>query len=171
MQDLTQGPVSRQVLAMAAPIAVGMIFQTLYFLIDLYFVGRLGTTPSPGSAPRATLRFVVMALTQVLAVGTVASRVTRRGSSRPAGRQPGLQPEHLPGGDRRADGARRRLRAHLRFYMHYMAADAATAAAGTTYLAWYLPGLALQFAVVGMASALRGTGIVKPTMLVQVLTS
>jgi Na+-driven multidrug efflux pump len=35
MKDLTQGSVSRQVLAMAAPIAIGMIFQTLYFLIDL----------------------------------------------------------------------------------------------------------------------------------------
>ena len=34
--DLTQGPVPRQVLVMAAPIAIGMIFQTLYYLIDLY---------------------------------------------------------------------------------------------------------------------------------------
>ena len=30
--------------------------------------------------------------------------------------------------------------------------------------------LALQFALVSMGSALRGTGIVKPTMIVQVLT-
>src|SRR5262249_39398438 len=50
------------------------------------------------------------------------------------------------------------------------AADEATTAAGITYLHWYVPGLALQFAVVAMASALRGTGIVKPTMMVQVLT-
>src|SRR5262249_48366572 len=50
------------------------------------------------------------------------------------------------------------------------AADEATTAAGITYLHWYLPGLALQFALVAMGSALRGTGIVKPTMMVQVLT-
>jgi putative MATE family efflux protein len=43
-------------------------------------------------------------------------------------------------------------------------------AAGTTYLYWYTPGLALQFALVALGSALRGTGIVRPTMMVQMLT-
>ena len=51
-----------------------------------------------------------------------------------------------------------------------MSSDAATALAGTHYLYWFLPSLALQFAMVAMASALRGTGIVQPTMIVQVLT-
>jgi putative MATE family efflux protein len=49
-------------------------------------------------------------------------------------------------------------------------ADAATAAAGIEYLHYYLPGLALQFALIAMGSALRGTGIVKPTMMVQMAT-
>jgi len=49
-------------------------------------------------------------------------------------------------------------------------ADPAVAAAGATYLYWYVPGLALQFALVAMGSALRGTGIVKPAMIVQMLT-
>ncbi len=39
-----------------------------------------------------------------------------------------------------------------------------------TYLYWFLPSLALQFALVVMGSALRGTGIVQPAMVVQVLT-
>ena len=72
MKDLTQGPVSRQVLAMAAPIAIGMILQTLYFLIDLYVVGRLGDDAIAGVSTAGNVTFVVMALTQVLAVGTVA---------------------------------------------------------------------------------------------------
>jgi putative MATE family efflux protein len=55
-------------------------------------------------------------------------------------------------------------------YVRWVAADAAAAAAGTAYLYWYTPGLALQFALVAMGSALRGTGIVRPTMLVQMLT-
>ena len=54
--------------------------------------------------------------------------------------------------------------------MPAVGSDAATRAAGLTYLRWYLPGLALQFALVAMASALRGTGIVKPAMTVQMLT-
>ncbi len=56
------------------------------------------------------------------------------------------------------------------FYMHALGADAATVRAGTQYLYWFLPSLALQFALVAMGSALRGTGIVQPTMIVQVLT-
>ena len=72
MKDLTQGPVSGQVLAMAAPIAIGMIFQTLYYLIDLYFVGRLGEHAIAGVSTAGNITFVVMALTQALGVGTVA---------------------------------------------------------------------------------------------------
>jgi Na+-driven multidrug efflux pump len=55
-------------------------------------------------------------------------------------------------------------------YMRVMSAGAATAAAGTSYLYWFIPGLALQFALVAMGSALRGTGIVQPTIVVQGLT-
>ena len=55
-------------------------------------------------------------------------------------------------------------------YMHSLGADAATAEAGIEYLRWYLPGLALQFALVSMGAALRGTGIVKPAIAVQMLT-
>src|SRR5690606_32401259 len=43
-------------------------------------------------------------------------------------------------------------------------------AAGTTFLYCFLPGFALQFGIVTMSSALRGTGIVKPTMAIQALT-
>jgi Na+-driven multidrug efflux pump len=41
---------------------------------------------------------------------------------------------------------------------------------GAAYLLWFIPALGAQFALVSMASALRGTGIVKPTMIVQILT-
>ena len=42
MKDLTQGSIPRTIIAMAAPVAAGMIFQTLYLLVDLYFVAALG---------------------------------------------------------------------------------------------------------------------------------
>src|SRR5262249_43078835 len=54
-------------------------------------------------------------------------------------------------------------------YMRAVAADAATIEAGTTYLLWFMPALALQFATQVMGSALRATGIVRPTMLVLAL--
>jgi putative MATE family efflux protein len=169
MKDLTQGSIVRNILAMAAPMAVGMIFQTLYFLVDLYFVAGLGDAAIAGVGGAGTLMFVIMALTQVLGVGTVAL------IAQAVGRRD--QPDAnlvfnqsvlfavacalatLVGGYALAST-----------YVASIAADAATQAEGVTYLYWFLPGLALGFAQVVMGSALRGTGIVKPTMAIQALT-
>jgi Na+-driven multidrug efflux pump len=43
MEDLTTGPPTRHLLKTTSFMLVMMIFQTLYSLIDLYWVGRLGT--------------------------------------------------------------------------------------------------------------------------------
>ena len=71
MKDLTQGPISKQLIAMAVPIAVGMLFQTLYLLVDLYFVSGLGDAAIAGVSSAATATMLIMALTQMLGVGTV----------------------------------------------------------------------------------------------------
>lgn len=52
--------------------AAGMIFQTLYYLVDLYFVARLGDAAVAGVSAAGNVQFIVMALTQVLGVGTMA---------------------------------------------------------------------------------------------------
>ena len=49
---------------------VTMAFQTLYFLIDLYWVGRLGTDAVAAVGIAGNLTFIVLALTQMLGVGT-----------------------------------------------------------------------------------------------------
>jgi putative MATE family efflux protein len=54
--------------------------------------------------------------------------------------------------------------------MAQIAADAATREQGAIFLRWFIPGMSLQFALMAMASALRATGIVKPGMLVQMVT-
>ena len=72
MRDLTQGPISGHLLTMAAPIAAGMLAQTLYFLVDLYFVAQLGDAALAGVGAAGIAMFVVMALTQTLGVGTMA---------------------------------------------------------------------------------------------------
>ena len=48
MKDLTQGSITRQILTMAIPIAIGMITQMAYQLVDLYFVTRLGVDATAG---------------------------------------------------------------------------------------------------------------------------
>src|SRR5690606_16064232 len=55
-------------------------------------------------------------------------------------------------------------------YMAGIAADEASASEGARFLHAFLPGMAMQFGLMGMSSALRATGLVKPGMVVQVLT-
>lgn len=169
MKDLTQGPIVRHVLTMAAPIAFGMIFQTLYYLVDLYFVAHLGDAAIAGVGAAGNAMFIVLALTQVLGVGTVAliSHAVGRKDQPEANLifNQSLVLSALCGLITVVGGY-----ALTPMYMRSVAADAATVAAGVTYLNWFIPGMALQFALVAMGSALRGTGIVQPTMIVQIVT-
>jgi putative MATE family efflux protein len=169
MKDLTQGPIVRNILAMAAPMAAGMIFQTAYFLVDLYFVAGLGDAAVAGVGAAGTLMFVIMALTQVLGVGTVALIAQAVGRRDQADANLVFNQSLLFAG---ACAVATLLGGYLLAgrYVSSIAADAATLRAGVSYLNWFLPGLALGFAQIVMGSALRGTGIVKPTMAIQALT-
>jgi putative MATE family efflux protein len=154
---------------MAAPIAIGMVFQSLYFLVDLYFVGALGDAAIAGVSAAGNLTFIVIALTQVLAVGTVSLVAQALGRGDRADAQLVFN-QCLSLSAVFTAGTLVAGYALTPAYMRNLGADAATAAAGTDYLRWYLPGLALQFALVSMGAALRGTGIVKPAIVVQILT-
>ena len=72
MKDLTQGSITGHILSMSLVMLIGMAGQTAYFLVDLYFVAHLGPEAIAGVNAAGTLSFVVMALTQILGVGTVA---------------------------------------------------------------------------------------------------
>lgn len=169
VHDLTEGSIPRHLARLAIPIAIGMIFQTLYFLIDLYFVAALGDAAIAGVGAAGNVQFIIMALTQVLGVGTMAL------ISHAAGRKDRSDANLVFNQSLLLSlvcGLATLLGGYLSidWYMASLGADAATAAAGVEYLRWFLPGLALQFALVSLGSALRGTGIAKPTMVVQVIT-
>jgi putative MATE family efflux protein len=169
MKDLTQGSIGRHIVKMAVPIAAGMFFQTLYFLVDLYFVAHLGDAAIAGVGAAGNISFIVLALTQVLGIGTVTL------ISHAAGRKDQADAnlvfnQSLVLSASCAAAALVLGYAFSSAYMRTLGSDAAAALAGTEYLYWYLPSLGLQFALVVMGSALRGTGIVQPTMIVQVLT-
>jgi putative MATE family efflux protein len=169
MKDLTKGSISSHIIAMAVPMAAGMIFQTLYFFVDLYFVAKLGDAAVAGVSTAGNAMFIIMAMTQVLGVGTVAliSHAVGRKDQPDANLifNQSLLIAALCGVLTLLVGYTGSVA-----YVRSIAADAATVQAGVTYLYWFMPGMALQFAMVAMGSALRGTGIVKPTMVVQVLT-
>ncbi|MEP7245688.1 MAG: MATE family efflux transporter [Gammaproteobacteria bacterium] len=169
MKDLTKGSISRHIMEMAAVMVIGMIGQTLYYLVDLYFVSGLGPQAIAGVGAAGNLAFVVMALTQILNVGTVAL------ISHAAGRKDQADANLVFNQSLALSaviGVFVLVAGYLLTgpYMREVGADEGMQKAGITYLYWFLPGLALQFAMVSMGAALRGTGIVRPTMTVQLLT-
>ena len=169
MQDLTKGSLARNLLQTASFMLVGMIFQTLYFLVDLYFVGRLGKTAVAAVSLSGNLTFLVLALTQMLGVGTTAlvSHATGR-KDRDEARLVFNQSQILS------------LTVGALFFVvmlalrdgfaHSQSADPETARLAGEYLAWFVPALALQFAMVATGAALRGIGDFKPGMYVQSAT-
>ena len=70
MQDLTTGSLTGHLLKTTSFMLVSMVFQTLYVLIDLYWVGRLGTDAVAAVGLSGNLMFIVLAATQMLGVGT-----------------------------------------------------------------------------------------------------
>ena len=169
MKDLTQGSVVRHISTMAPQIFAGMIMIMLCGLIDLYFVSGLGDAAIAAVGAAGNAGFLINALTQVLSVGSVTlishavGRKDQADANLVFNQSLGLSAVcgivTLIAGSILA-----------RSYMRSVAADDAVIEAGTTYLLWFMPALALQFALLVMASALRGTGIVRPTMIVQTIT-
>jgi len=169
MQDMTKGSITQHLIRMAVPIMIGMLFQTLYVLVDLYFVAQLGDAAIAGVATAGNLQFIIMAATQVLGVGTMALIAQAAGRKDQADANLVFNQSLVLAmiamvvtlvGGAFAIGP----------YMASVGADARTADAGAEYLRWFLPGLALQFALIAMGAALRGTGINKPSLIVQMLT-
>src|SRR5436309_13137827 len=70
MKDMTTGSVTRHLLHMSAFMAVSMVAQTLYLLADLYWVGHLGKEAIAAVGLAGNLTMIVLALTQMLGVGT-----------------------------------------------------------------------------------------------------
>ena len=169
MEDLTTGPVSRHLLKTMSFMLVSMVFQTLYVLVDLYWVGRLGTEAVAAVAVSGNLAFIVLGITQALGVG-ITTLISH------------------------AAGRKDRERALLLFnqgqilsmivgavflivatafsdqYARRFSADAVTAALAVQYLRWFIPAMALQFALVAMGASLRAIGLFKPGMIVQTAT-
>ena len=169
MQDLTTGPITRHLLKATSFMLVTMVFQTLYFLIDLYWVGRLGTEAVAGVGIAGNLTFVVLALTQMLGVGTTA--VVSHASGRKDRAQAGLLFNQSQLLAMVVGVVFLIVGLILRWpYASAMSADARTAAHAATYLLWFVPAMALQFALVAMGSALRAIGNFKPGMIVSTAT-
>jgi MATE family, multidrug efflux pump len=167
MKDLTQGSVTKHLLHMSAFMAVSMLVQTLYLLADLFWVGRLGKEAIAAVGVAGNLTMIVLALTQMLGVGTTALIAQAAGRKDQAHAELVFNQSCVMSiwvavalgivGFFSMDG-----------YARSLSADSITAALAKSYLIWFLPAMLLQFPLVSMGSALRATGIVQAPVVFQV---
>jgi putative MATE family efflux protein len=166
MQDLTTGSLTGHLLKTTSFMLVSMVFQTLYVLVDLFWVGRLGTDAIAAVGLAGNLSFIVIAITQVLGVGatTLVSHASgRKDQERAIFLFNQSQVLALVAG-------LLFLAVAMLLRHQYAASQSATEGmrvATEQYLLWFIPAMALQFAMVAMGAALRGTGNFKPGMYVQ----
>jgi len=169
LKDLTQGSVWTNLIRMSAFLMASMLVQALYLLADMYWVGRLGKESVAAVGLAANLMALTLALTQMMGVGTTtlvshAVGVKNQGRARFIFHQSFLL--SVLGG-----GTLCLVAFLLRHgYCVLLAASPETVKLGTAYLSWFIPALFLQFPLITMGAALRGAGVVKPTVAVLVLT-
>jgi putative MATE family efflux protein len=122
-----------------------------------------------GVAAAGNVTLLVIALTQVLGVGTVTLVAHALGAKDRAAASRVFEQSLLLGLACVVATVALGLLAGPA-YMRGVAADAAIARSGTLFILWSLPGFALQFVLAVAGSVLRGAGIVKPGMVVQLVT-
>lgn len=164
--DMTQGPVRAQIVRMTAMMLAGMVLQVAYSLIDIFWVGRLGKEAIAAVAIGSQLNLITIAIAQMIGVGTVALVSQAAGRKDEAGVQRFFnQAQSLS------------IAAGFLFlvvcgalrtsYAEHLAGDVATSALTKLFLNWFIPALALQFTMIGLGSALRGVGDMKPGLMAQ----
>jgi putative MATE family efflux protein len=169
MQDLTTGSVTSHLLKTTSFMLVSMVFQTLYVLVDLYWVGRLGTDAVAAVAISGNLMFLVLAATQMLGVG--ATTLVSHAAGRKDRDRANVVFNQAQGLSTAAGIAFLVVTlAGSGAFARAMSADEGTTRLAIEYLAWMVPAMALQFLMVAMGAALRGTGNFKPGMIVQTAT-
>ncbi|MBW1801731.1 MAG: MATE family efflux transporter, partial [Deltaproteobacteria bacterium] len=70
--DLTEGSIPRILIRLSAPIIFGMMMFTLYLMVDLYFVGRLGPDAVAAISISGNAFFVILGLSYILGTGGMA---------------------------------------------------------------------------------------------------
>lgn len=169
MKDLTQGSIPKHLITMAMPMMIGMFVQTLYFLVDLYFVGKLGSTALAGLSLAGNAMFLIFALTQIINVGT-ATLISHAVGAKEKNNANNIFNQSMMLSS--VIGIVICIVGYLgaENYLNIISQDPGTVAMGLNYLRWFIPCMALQFVMVSISAALRGTGIVKPTMVIQVMS-
>ena len=67
--DLTQGPIFKTLVRLAVPVTISMVLFTVYLLVDLYFVGRLGPDAVAALSISSNAFFIHLGFSTILGTG------------------------------------------------------------------------------------------------------
>jgi len=70
--DLTEGPILKTLLRLAVPVTVSMVMFTVYLMVDLYFVGRLGPDAVAALSISGNAFFIHLGFSTILGTGGMA---------------------------------------------------------------------------------------------------
>ncbi len=79
---LSKGPVPGHLVALSVPVATAMVLHSVYAVVDLAFVGRLGESAVAGLSISLQAFFLVLAISQVVATAVLARVSHDYGSGR-----------------------------------------------------------------------------------------
>ena len=70
--DLTEGPIFKTLVKLAVPVTISMVLFTVYLLVDLYFVGRLGPDAVAALSIASNAFFIHLGFSTILGTGGMA---------------------------------------------------------------------------------------------------
>ncbi len=78
-RDYTQGPIGRAILLLAIPMVLEMIMESVFVVVDIYWVGKLGTDAAATVGLTESLLTLIYALAIGLSIGATATVARRIG--------------------------------------------------------------------------------------------
>ncbi len=81
--DYTQGPIGRAILLLAVPMVVEMMMESVFAVVDIFFVGRLGAAAVATVGLTESLMIVIYTISFGLSIGATATVARRIGEKDP----------------------------------------------------------------------------------------